>query len=649
MRGCLFILLVFSLQLLRGQDYSQILAQIDRKCDSLSAVYGALPEKDKELFRYSIAAHQQQLFAFNEIDKNEKFEKYLLEVYKKIKPGSTNLPNVYIYKSSYPNAFTIFNGDIFFHWAFIADLENEASLAFTMGHEVTHYDASHLYLSHLRYTEQNNIDKKGMIQSYQFEQNQEYFADSVGFVLGTKAGYKWKAGISDFYEFVSLDTIMNYLQKKTNIYDADGKLINDIFYNDLSDTLFRSHPPTNSRINKWNLWGAGVTSSGKEFIVSDVLFKEFQEYCREKTLEYYLQQKDYRLGLIKAFKYYCLHPENKKFKYYLLEFLRRKLSLKSSLTNTPFLADIFSLEEGKSIYSNLRWVFRSDDDLKKVKSKIIPLITFFGDSYKDLLQYLTQKIENEYEETYLSMALLNYNDEVVKNKYLEKYLSFENIQYKDFAIAFRDGELAYKFRENKDRVFIYKGTDFYDVYKEGMIMDERKSISFERKLSEKIYSFVNSKKYKQKTYLWNEYNLAEKGMYEGFSNIVEAQIFSVYNSEQGSTSGLRISNSSDNIFLLAPELWTFLYRYKIAEISVIGAYVELNKKTSLLSHFYCYLATYYPQRHGLEYYYDKSRYHYFISSNTLVASDLKWTAKRTEGRSFLTPFLLTTEIYFLMK
>ena len=120
---------------------------------------------------------------------------------------------------------------------------------------------------------------------------------------------------------------------------------------------------------------------GFEYIVSQNDFENIQAYSRLMVLEHFLNEKQYKYGLIKAFKYYCLDPSNSKLKYYLIEFIRRKYHNSYAVLKRGFLSDIFHLEQNKSIYSNLRWIFRDKSDLAQVRREIITKIQKKGITY----------------------------------------------------------------------------------------------------------------------------------------------------------------------------------------------------------------------------------------------------------------------------
>ena len=70
-----------------------------------------------------------------------------------------------------------------------------------------------------------NASETEVLKMWHSEQTQEYYSDSLGFELASKVGYDWTSGLSGFYEYLSVDTILNELEKKGNIF----KLNLDLF------------------------------------------------------------------------------------------------------------------------------------------------------------------------------------------------------------------------------------------------------------------------------------------------------------------------------------------------------------------------------------------------------------------------------------
>lgn len=133
----------------------------------------------------------------------------------------------YTVKSSEVNAFTTNQGIIFVTIGLLAQIENEAQLAFVLSHELAHYEKKHSIAQVLEnervYDETRNErysgnDKRIRLLS-SFSKDMEYEADSIGYVRFINAGYKKKEAsrMMDVlqWSFLPLDDIpfdLNFLQ-----------------------------------------------------------------------------------------------------------------------------------------------------------------------------------------------------------------------------------------------------------------------------------------------------------------------------------------------------------------------------------------------------------------------------------------------------
>ena len=96
-------------------------------------------------------------------------------------------------RSSMVNAFSTHQGYIFVTTGLMARLQNEAQLAFVIGHEIAHYLKKHNLESarlqaKLSKNQKDDIDDR-LDQLYRYSRNHEFEADSIGFQLFKNAGY----------------------------------------------------------------------------------------------------------------------------------------------------------------------------------------------------------------------------------------------------------------------------------------------------------------------------------------------------------------------------------------------------------------------------------------------------------------------------
>ena len=624
-------------------SYEEEASLVEKQMDVLSLKYGKSDKEKKKQFIQSITNYSFELFKGNLLDRNEIFESYLNKIAVKINPDFKS--GIYLYKSAFANAFTTFRGEIFLHWGLIADAKNEASLAYTIGHEIGHYYGAHIYKSFISEAGHKNLDRDEVLKMWHSEQNQEYYSDSLGFELASKVGYDWTSGLSGFYEYLSVDTILNELEKKGNIFNAEGELMNDIYYNEQSDTLFSSHPPTRSRINSRKRMGKSIPL-GFEYIVSQNDFKKIQAYSRLMVLEHFLNEKQYKYGLIKAFKYYCLDPSNSKLKYYLIEFIRRKYHNSYAVLKRGFLSDIFHLEQNKSVYSNLRWIFRDKSDLAQVRREIITEIQNKGITYNSLLSFLSEDTGTEYPEFYLSLALLNHKDDKKKSYYISKYLAQDNIQFREFADSYQKEELIYSLRVNDKNLLLYDGVTQTKRTLNGSFEDEEFDKAY--KYNEKIQKFVENKGNKKnwKCISINELDKSEESYFIKH-NLLAYMYSKAYS--YNDNGGLKISGTNSE-YLISPEIWTFLNENKFANVSICSGLSIKDETVSFTTNF----RSHFTSLKNISFeasnqYYGLSRNSYVFRWVNLDAYSFGVTSLEERVKSKLTLGAIKTEIVLNLK
>jgi hypothetical protein len=571
---CFLVFLIGSIHSFgRNQfSYEKEKTTIVQQYDSLAKIYGLENEIQKQRFIKSICDLSASIYTDQKLDYSDQFEDYLFAVAKRLDPAFNH--KLHLYKSPYPNAFTIFNGDIFLHWGLIADAESEAGMAYTIGHEIGHFTGAHIFTSFINSQKTSSLNQDEEIKKWHHEQNQEYFSDSLGFELASKAGYSWKSGLTGFYEYLNLDTILSHLEAKANIFNAQGELINDDFYDESSDTLFSSHPPTESRIKLRKRMGLSIKMKGIKNIVSEESFINLQNHARKQVLKSFLENNDYKIGLIKAFKYYCLDPANSEYKYYLLEFLRRKYLGKKRALSLPLFSDVYKLSHERSIYNNLRWIFRTKQDLAIAKRNIEKLGISKENTYNDLLNFLEESQQNESPEFYLSLALFHHKNKVKKAEYIKTYLKYPTRKYNDFAIAFQQNELLSTLRKNKDVLFILQETTSEIITKEGTIRAPKENTDINEITVKKI---VVKRLKGQNVVLVNEVNETQNQDQFITNELIPYMYSKIYSDEHAGNLVLSGSSTSQ---LISPKLWTYLVKNNVASVYMNKNFMVHDKTVS---------------------------------------------------------------------
>ena len=177
-------------------------------------------------------------------------EDYLNSVVQKILPENLKDKNIktYLVKSSALNAFTIYDGTIFINVGLIAEVENEASLAIILGHELAHFINTDVEKG---FFDQLDVDKKKSykkqkelsVENLHEDRQRELDADLLGFELTMNAGYDLSNGISNFYK-IKIEQEKNMSKNLEVVEGAADDDAND----DDDDDEESTHPKVEERV-----------------------------------------------------------------------------------------------------------------------------------------------------------------------------------------------------------------------------------------------------------------------------------------------------------------------------------------------------------------------------------------------------------------
>lgn len=209
----------------------------------------------------------------------------------------------YCLKSNITNAFTTNQGMIFISLGLISQMENEAQLAFVIGHEINHFKEKHVINSAIEsesiFSESNRTkditqDQK-IIKLSDYSKALELESDAVGFAYTQNAGYDVQEVLNSFdvlqFSHLPFDEIkvdLNELESESFKIPSQYKLETPIpvNFNVNEDDEKSSHPNLNKRrdqISKLLLDSKGF-SNGKKYFLSKEKFLNIQKTCRFESL-----------------------------------------------------------------------------------------------------------------------------------------------------------------------------------------------------------------------------------------------------------------------------------------------------------------------------------------------------------------------------
>lgn len=311
---------------------------------------------------------------------NDDLTKYVNKVAKSILRTEKDLKKelrFYVLKSDYVNALSTDQGIIFVTSGLIAQLENEAQLAFILAHEISHYKEEHLRESYIdsEYIRSGrgdnyNLSKSEIIEKLSTHSKEtELEADEKGIELYLKSNYLVDEILSTFdvllYSYLPFDDI----SVDTSIFNTENFVIPSGFFPDSILPITKSedyddrnstHPNIKKRTDaafdylELNSKKVRATADKKYQVVSQEEFEELRNLARFENINIKIANRDYIESMYLIYLLQRDFPDN-----YFLE-----LSMVKSLY-------------GLACYKNNRQYRRVTPKLKNVEGESYKLHSLF--------------------------------------------------------------------------------------------------------------------------------------------------------------------------------------------------------------------------------------------------------------------------------
>ncbi len=235
----------------------------------------------------------------------------------------------YVYKTTAVNAFSTNQGVVLVTTGLLAQLENEAQLAFIICHETIHYKEKHAIR---QYLEEDKIQtgkgaysqldrEERIVARCAFSKEEEKESDEKGLDLFLKSNYSTKhlIGVYDVlkYAYLPFDDITF---DKSFLETADMKFPDDYYKKhtleidtkDILDDDSRStHPSVRSRREKTEEGIKGADNNGKsDYVVGEKDFKYVRELSRFELSRLYTLHDHYESGLYNSYMLLKKYPNN---------------------------------------------------------------------------------------------------------------------------------------------------------------------------------------------------------------------------------------------------------------------------------------------------------------------------------------------------
>lgn len=284
----------------------------------------------KDFFR-STRFFIDQMLLSGKVLFNESLSNYLNDVAQytfKTNPKLLSELQFYVLKSTQVNAFSTDQGIIFFTTGLLAQLENEAQLAYILCHEVSHYTEKHVQDSYVERIEMRRGKSKYSRMGYEdrinamsvYDKENELDADSKGVDMYLQTEYRVDDIVSSFgvllYSYLPFeDTRFDTLYLNTDILKIPSSLFSDsvtaITKEENYDDFRSTHPNIKTRIdNSVDIINDRLSEGNKQFVVSESRFFEVRELARFEGVRIKLAERDYINALYDIYLLQQYHDDN---------------------------------------------------------------------------------------------------------------------------------------------------------------------------------------------------------------------------------------------------------------------------------------------------------------------------------------------------
>ena len=236
--------------------------------------------------------------------------------------------HIYVTKSSDVNAYAFDKGFIFINVGLLAQLENEAQLAYVLAHEIDHVMKKHSvteYVENVKLEngtssyERGSYDERSLAK-YKFSKEQESDADIEGLNLIKKTNYSIKAlnGAFDVLQYSYLP--FELVDFKKSFFEDEYLTLPDTLFlkktseikaNDDYDDTKSTHPNIRKRRGAIEPeLKVSDEASRKKYLVSEEVFKSTRESARFELCRLYMVERDYMNAIYASYILLEKYPDN---------------------------------------------------------------------------------------------------------------------------------------------------------------------------------------------------------------------------------------------------------------------------------------------------------------------------------------------------
>jgi len=262
---------------------------------------------------------------------NEKLCQYISKVADELLKDDLELRKklqFYVLKSQSVNAFATDRGSIFITVGLLAQLENEAQLAFILSHEIIHYTNSHARTGYVENDRIERGDGKYQRENWNKELNKSKYskeleleADVEGLKFYLKSNYSLEELHSVFYILQYAHIPIDDIPFDTTYFnDTNFTLSSEYFKKELKaieaiddgDDQYLTHPNTNKRRSIVASEIEGKSNAGRvKFINSEKEFYDIQLLARFELSNLFTKDRKYAESFYNSYLLLKKYPTNK--------------------------------------------------------------------------------------------------------------------------------------------------------------------------------------------------------------------------------------------------------------------------------------------------------------------------------------------------
>lgn len=287
-------------------------------------------KKDRFLYAYLNSYSQHLIYQSGFVTFNDPISTYgnkILSLLLKDRPGLRKKIKVYLIKTTAVNAFTTNDGVIFISVGLMAQVQNEAQLAFVLAHEIIHYLDNHHIIDYINLKDAlKKLDKgssydKTLQSLFSYSKQHELDADIKGFErFYQNSGYSIKEIENMFdvmlYSYLPFDEVefdLDFFETENYIFPQDYKLEK---YNEISaienyDDSKSGHPNILKRRTQILNKISSDKNKGVKFQISEEEFNIAQEIARFELSYLYQISNNFEKAIYNSYLLLKKYPENK--------------------------------------------------------------------------------------------------------------------------------------------------------------------------------------------------------------------------------------------------------------------------------------------------------------------------------------------------